>query len=80
MIGILFKAQLEDRLSAEQKQHVLDQIKKTKGVFSAQFAKASARKRSDNVISVHAGMASVESDIRKIPGVKSTTPDDRMRM
>jgi orotate phosphoribosyltransferase-like protein len=76
MIGCLFKAELEDKLTTLEKQHVLDQIKKTKGVFSAQFAKV-ARKRTDNAISVHAGMPSIADEVKKIHGVKSIKHDTR---
>lgn len=79
MIGCLFTAQLDEKLSAQEKAQVLDQIKKTKGVFSAEFAKA-AKKKPGNVIAVHAGMPEVANEIVKIPGVKSTKADPHMRM
>lgn len=72
----MFNAELDSKLSAQEKQKVLDQIKKTKGVFAASFTKAAKK----TTVSVHAGMPSVENDVRKIPGVKKITPDNRMRM
>jgi hypothetical protein len=76
MIGCLFTAQLDDKLSVQEKNFALERIKKTKGVFSAQFAKAAKR----NAIAVHAGMPSIAEEIKKIPGVKSITHDPNMRM
>ena len=75
MIGCLFTAQLDEKLNAQEKYDVLEKIKKTKGVFSAEFAKA-AKKTSD-VIAIHAGMPEVQKEIQKIPGVKSTKMDPR---
>ena len=78
MIGCLFTAQLDEKLNAQEKHDVLEKIKKTKGVFSAQFAKAA--KKGGDVIAIHAGMSDVQKEIQKIPGVKSTTLDPRRRM
>lgn len=78
MIGCLFTAQLDEKLNAQEKHDVLEKIKKTKGVFSAQFGKAA--KKSSDVISIHAGMPEVQKEIQKIPGVKSTKMDHNLRM
>jgi hypothetical protein len=78
MIGCLFTAQLDDKLNAQEKSDVLEKVKKTKGVFSAQFAKAASKK--DDVIAVHAGMPGIAKEIEKIPGVISTKMDPRRLM
>jgi hypothetical protein len=76
MIGCLFTAELDDKLSAQEKTDVLNKIQKTKGVFSAQFAKAAK----NPAIAIHAGMPSIAKDVEKIPGVKSIKHDPVMRM
>ncbi len=78
MIGCLFTAKLDDKLNAQEKHDVLLQIKKTKGVFSAEFTKAA--KKTTDIIAVHAGMPSIAKDVEKIPGVKSTQMDPRRLM
>jgi hypothetical protein len=77
MIGNLFTAVLDEGLDARQRDKVLDDVKKLKGVFSADFAKAAKPKA---VIAVHAWSNEIQDDVRKIPGVKTTKSDPRMRM
>ncbi len=77
MIGYGLNAVLKDDLTVQERNDVLAQVKKVKGVLKAAFTESAAKE-----IWVHSlgGPDDVEKAILKIPGVKAIRPDTFKKM
>jgi len=79
MRGYNVKATLNDGLNEKERNDVLDQVKKVRGVLSAHFTDSAAKKE----IFVHSNLPrnlvdeherSIDESLSRIPGVKAIVP------
>lgn len=75
MRGLGLKATLEEGLSSQERDNVLDQVRKIKGVISASFNPAAE----PAVIAIHA-TGNIQETVKKISGIEKIELSPQRRM